>query len=104
MLDRTLIAARARWLAAEDRLYPALVSDPAGYERALGQIRAVVGELRVRASDLPGLVAAEAAVDDVLASACPDGVALPVDLLIQVACAMRSREIAVLPAEQGRPA
>lgn len=103
MLDRTLLAARARWLAAEDRLYPALMGDPAGYERALRQVRAVVEELRRRASDLPELVAEEAAVDEVLAAACPDGTAIPADLLIQVACAMRSREIAVQPAEPALP-
>jgi hypothetical protein len=104
MLDRTQMAARARWLAAEDRLYPTLVTDPTGYERALRQIHAVVEELRTRAADLPGLLAAEAASDDVLAAACPEGCAMPVDLLIQVACAMRSREIAVLPPEPARPA
>lgn len=104
MLDRTQLAARARWLAAEDRLYPALVTDAGAYERALTQIHAVVEQLRARCQDLPGLVAAEAAAADVIASACPDGSAMPADLLIQVACAMRSREIAVLPAEPAQPA
>jgi hypothetical protein len=104
MLDRTQLAARARWLAAEDRLYPALVTDAGAYERALTQIHAVVEQLRARCQDLPGLVAAEAAAADVIASACPDGSAMPADLLIQVACAMRSREIAVQPAEPAQPA
>ncbi len=99
MLDRTQIAARVRWMAAEDRLYPALMTDPDGYQRALTQIHAVVEELRGRSEDLPGLLAAEAAAHDVIAAACPAGSAVPADLLIQVACAMRCREIDVTPTE-----
>jgi hypothetical protein len=94
VIDREHVMARARWSSAEDRLYPALIGDPGGYERALHEIRAVLGELRRRADDLPGLIASEASTDEVLACACPSGTHLPVDLLVGAACAMRAREIA----------
>jgi hypothetical protein len=94
VVDREHVMARARWSSAEDRLYPALIANPGGYERALYEIRAVLAELRRRADDLPGLIASEASPDEVLACACPSGPRLPVDLLLGAACAMRAREIA----------
>ncbi len=95
MTDHAMRMARIRWSGAEDRLYPGLIAEPAGYERALGQVKAVVDELRRRARDLPELIAVEADADDVVATACPDGTTMPVDLLVGAACAMRAREIAV---------
>lgn len=86
--------ARARWRAAEDRLYPTLIANPTSYQRALTQIQAVTDELRRRGDDVSVLLAAEAGTDEVLASACPDGVGLPADLLVGVACGIRAREIA----------
>ena len=86
--------ARARWRAAEDRLYPTLIANPTSYQRALTQIQAVTDELRRRGDDLSVLLAAEAGTDEVLASACPNGVGLPADLLVGVACGIRAREIA----------
>jgi hypothetical protein len=97
MTDRAELMARMRWTGAEDRLYPALITDPAGYERALGDIHAVVAELRRRAQDLTGLLAAEAAAEELIADVCPNGTRIPVDLLVGAACAMRAREIAVDP-------
>jgi hypothetical protein len=85
--------ARARWRAAEDRLYPTLIANPTSYQRALTQIQAVTDELRRRGDDLSVLLAAEAGTDEVLASACPEGIGLPADLLVGVACATRAREI-----------
>jgi hypothetical protein len=99
MLDRTELVARARWLEAENRLYPALLIDPDRYGRALAQIRAVVEELRTRCHDLSDLLAAETSAEDILAAVCPEGRWLPTDLLIQVACAMRAREIAAARTE-----
>ncbi|MFC4947293.1 hypothetical protein [Pseudonocardia sp. GCM10023141] len=85
--------ARARWRAAEDRLYPTLLADPTAYQRGLAAIQAVVEELRRRDVDVAGLMAFETAPDEVLEVACPGGVAVPVDLLVAVACGMRDREI-----------
>ena len=87
------MVARARWRAAEDRLYPSLLADPAGYQRGIAAVQAVLAELRRRANDVSDLVGIESAPDDVVGTACPDGVALPVDLLVAVACGMRDREL-----------
>jgi hypothetical protein len=87
------VLARARWRAAEDQLYPALVGDPETYQRALGAVRAVLGELRRRAADVDGLIAAEASAEVVVAAACPEGAELPPHLLVGAACAMRDREL-----------
>jgi hypothetical protein len=95
MTDRAELMARMRWTGAEDRLYPALIADPAGYERALRDIHAVVAELQRRAHDVDGLLAAEAEGAQLVAEVCPNGSRIPVDLLIGAACAMRAREIAV---------
>jgi hypothetical protein len=84
---------RARWRAAEDRLYPTLIANPATYQRALTQIQAVVEEVRRRGDDMPALLSVEADADQVLASACPEGIGLPADLLLGVACAVRDREL-----------
>ncbi|WP_028936154.1 hypothetical protein [Pseudonocardia spinosispora] len=91
--DPSVAGPRARWRAAEDRLYPTLITNPANYQRALTQVQAVVEELRRRGDDVAVLLAAETEPDQVLAAACPEGVGLPVDLLMGVACGMRDREL-----------
>lgn len=85
---------RARWRAAEDRLYPTLIANRSTYQLALDQIQAVVDEVRRRGGDMAALLAVEADAEQVLASACPEGVGLPADLLLGVACGMRDRELA----------
>jgi hypothetical protein len=87
------LAARARWRAAEDRLYPTLLADPTAYQRSIAAVQAVVEELRRRATDLSALLAAEAAADELVGTACPAGVPVPADLLVAVACGMRDREL-----------
>ncbi|HEY2207568.1 MAG TPA: hypothetical protein VGH99_24210 [Pseudonocardia sp.] len=86
-------AARRRWRAAEDRLYPTLIADPTNYQRALTQIRAVVTELGRRGDDMGALLAAEAEGDGLLASAGVLGAGVPTELLVGVACGVRDREI-----------
>lgn len=88
-----LVIARARWRAAEDRLYPTLLADPVAYQRGIAAVQAVIGELRRRAVSVGDLVAAEAAPDELLGAACPGGVPVPVDLLVAVACGIRDREL-----------
>lgn len=97
-------AARARWRAAEDRLYPMALADPGMYQRGVAAIQAVVAELRVRAADVDALLAAEAAADEVVAVACPDGAPLPAELLVGAACGMRDRELAAERAQRRREA
>jgi len=88
-----LYSSRVRWRAAEDRLYPSLISDPASYQRAITDVQAVVAELRHRTTSAADLAAIEAAPDGLLAAACPAGVGVPADLLVAVACGLRDREI-----------
>lgn len=85
---------RARWRAAEEQLYPTLIANRSTYQLALDQIQAVVDEVRRRSEDMAALLAVEADAEQVLASACPEGVGLPADLLLGVACGMRDRELA----------
>jgi hypothetical protein len=98
-----IAAARARWRAAEDRLYPTLIADPTTYQRALGQVHAVLDELRRRCGDPSALLDAEAEEDDLVAAACPHGPVLPGELLVGVACGLRDRELRAL-AERERVA
>ncbi|HEY1971082.1 MAG TPA: hypothetical protein VGH89_24215, partial [Pseudonocardia sp.] len=91
--------ARARWRAAEDRLYPTLIANPMGYQKALTDIQAVVAELRTRSGGFAVLRAVEADPTEVLKAACPGGISIPADLMVGVACGMRDRE---LSAEQHR--
>lgn len=97
-------AARARWRSAEDRLYPTVLADPTMYQRGLAAAQAVVAELRVRAADFDALLAAEAAADEVVAAACPDGAPLPAELLVGAACGMRDRELGAERAQSRRAA
>jgi hypothetical protein len=85
--------ARARWRAAEDRLYPSLLTDPSAYQRCMTALQAVVAELRDRARDAAGLMAAEAGAERLVATACPDGVPIPAELLVAVACGTVDREL-----------
>jgi hypothetical protein len=87
------VMARARWRAAEDRLYPSLLNDPSAYQRGLAAVQAVLGELRRRGHDVSDLLELESRADELLATACPRGVPLPADLLVAVACGMRDREL-----------
>ncbi|WP_103384034.1 hypothetical protein [Pseudonocardia dioxanivorans] len=90
----TVAMARNRWRAAEDRLYPTLIADPGSYQRSINAIQAVVTELRKRCTGVDDIIAAEAAPDELIATALPGGSVIPVDLLVGVACGMADREIA----------
>ncbi|WP_250550326.1 hypothetical protein [Pseudonocardia sp. H11422] len=92
-VEPAVARARSLWRAAEDRLYPTLISDPSTYRRAIADVQAVVSELRKRCDGVHELMAAEAAADEVIAAACPAGTVIPVDLLIAVGCGMADREM-----------
>ena len=85
--------ARGRWHSAEDRLFGSLIADPTSYQRGVGAVRAVVAELRTRADDAEGLVAAGQHAEEIVAAACPDGVGLPAELVVGAASAMLDREL-----------
>ncbi|HVL83676.1 MAG TPA: hypothetical protein VM367_05175 [Pseudonocardia sp.] len=94
--------ARARWRAAEDRLYPVALADPASYQRGLQAVQAVLTELRRRTGEVEALLAVEAAAEEIVAAACPGGPPLPADLLVAVACGLRDRELAGEAADRRR--
>ena len=102
--DRTLRTARMRWRAAEDRLFPSLLTDPASYQRSVTAMQAVVTELRRRGGGPQGLLAAEASAVEVVATACPDGAGLPPDLLVAVACGTVDRELTAQREQRRRSA
>lgn len=91
--DLPVRVARARWRAAEDRLYPSLLADPTSYQRSMSAMQAVVAELRRRAVDAPGLVEAESVAEELVATVCPAGTPVPAQLLVAVGCAMVDREL-----------
>ncbi len=93
MTSSPAVMARARWRAAEDRLYPSLLNDPSAYQRGISAVQAVLGVLRRRGHDVSDLVELESHADELLAVACPGGIPLPADLLVAVACGMRDREL-----------
>jgi lambda repressor-like predicted transcriptional regulator len=85
--------AEQRWRAAEERLYPLVMTDPGAYQRTLAAVQSVVAALREDAASVADLMAAEADPDALLA-AVADRPPLPAELLVQAACGVRSREIA----------
>ena len=97
---RALDVARAQWRAAEERLLPTLIADPAAAARAVDAVHLLLAELRRHGDDPAALVAA-AADPDALAAAAPlRGAGLPGELLVGVACGVRLRELQVILAEQ----
>lgn len=91
-----LAMARMRWRAAEDRLYPQVMTDPDIYQRVVSAVGAVVSELRRRAGTVEELLVLEAEPAEVLAATTVDRAAAGIgdDVLLQAACSVRSRELA----------
>lgn len=85
-----------RWSAAEQRLYPALVGSPAGYDRYVTLVRRICDELgSVR--DIESLVDAYNEGLDVAAAAARDRElpleGLDIDLVVGAAFCLRYREV-----------
>jgi len=91
--DVALRAARMRWRAAEDRLYPGLLADPGSYQRSMTTTQGVLAELRRRGGGISGLLAAEAAAAEAAAAAGTDDAGLPPELIVAVACGTLDREL-----------
>ncbi|MQA12747.1 MAG: hypothetical protein GEV09_00845 [Pseudonocardiaceae bacterium] len=92
-----LVAARMRWRAAEDRLYPQLMADPDAYQRVISVVSAVLSELRRRTATAEELLAVEAQPAEILAAATVDRAAaagIGDEVLLRAACSLRSRELA----------
>ncbi|GAY12991.1 hypothetical protein [Pseudonocardia sp. N23] len=88
-----LDVARTRWRAAEERLYPTLIADPAAGARAVDAIRQLLVELRRHGSDLAGLLATAADPRALVAPLSLPCNEFPVEMLVGVACGARLREI-----------
>lgn len=85
-----------RWNAAEQQLYPALLSSPAGYERYMSLVRGICDEL----ASVPDVEALVDAYDEGLdiATAAAEARALPtqgldVELAVAAAFCLRYREV-----------
>lgn len=89
-MDAVTIA-RAQWHSAEAELFPALMLDPEGYQRAVAAVRAVADELRARCVDTSGLVALAGEATTVVSAACPQAT-VPAPMLVAVASALVDRE------------
>ncbi|HSS67329.1 MAG TPA: hypothetical protein VLK34_02175 [Nocardioidaceae bacterium] len=87
----------SRFAAAEARLYPMAVTDPAGYERATTLVGLVAGALRADAADVDAVLAGRAdlieTLPDVAAAAGVDLGGLPADAVVDAASALRCREL-----------
>jgi hypothetical protein len=86
---------RTRWRSAADAAFPALMTDPGVYARALETIGALVADFRRRELGLEDLAAAMShpeALQLVPASAPPPP-GVPMAMLVGVACSMRERDL-----------
>lgn len=91
--------ARARWQAAEDRLFPIALVDPDAYRRALSVVSQLLGELRASTTSLDQLLALDVDPAPLLQVASVEGAADR--LAIEAAFAVRDREL-VVAAERDR--
>jgi hypothetical protein len=92
--DDEVSRARRQWRAAAESLFPALIGDPVTYAAAVEVIGDVADRLGRDDAQLTDLAAAMAAADQLVAELdvrVPP--ALPVALLVGVACGMREREL-----------
>jgi hypothetical protein len=91
--------ARARWRAAEDRLFPVALVDPDGYRRLLSVVAALLQKLRASTTSFDHLLELDSHPAPLVAAACVDGAADRVAL--EAALAVRDREL-VAVAERDR--
>lgn len=102
--DDALRRARARWRAAEDRLFPVVLVDPDTYRRALYVVGLLLEQLRANTTSLDQLLGLDVDPAPLLStlpagSVCDDGDRLT----LEAAFAVRDRELAAA-AKRGRRA
>ncbi len=93
--DDALRRARARWRAAEDRLFPVVLVDPDTYRRALYVVGLLLEQLRANTTSLDQLLGLDVDPAPLLStlpagSVCDDGDRLT----LEAAFAVRDRELA----------
>lgn len=84
--------ARARWRAAEDRLFPVALVDPETYRRLLSVVACLLEELRTSTTSLEQLIELDIDPAPLLRAACIGGAGDR--LAIESALAIRDRELA----------
>lgn len=87
----------ARFHAAEARLYPMALTDPAGYELAVSLVGLVADELRRRGADISSALERRSELIGLLPRLAEQaglvGDALPADVVVDAALAVRCREM-----------
>jgi hypothetical protein len=96
-VDGVSVEAMTRFAAAEARLYPMVMTDPAGYEVATSLVGLVADELRRDCADVAAVLACRAELISRLPhlaaeAGLSDG-GLPVDAVVDAASALRCREL-----------
>jgi hypothetical protein len=90
-------SAMIRFTAAEGRVYPLAMTDPAGYERAITLVGLVANELRESTADFDAVLAARddliERLPDLAEAAGVESVAVPPDTIVDAASALRCREL-----------
>ena len=92
--------ARARWRAAEDRLFPMALVDPEAYRRKLSVVAELLTELRASTSTLDELLGLDSDPAPVLAATSVAGAAD--QLAVEAAFAVRDRELAAAAEREQR--
>jgi hypothetical protein len=91
------VEAMARFTAAEARLYPMVMTDPAGYRLATTLVGLVANQLRRECADIPEVLAGrDALISRVPQLASDAGLSvggLPLDVVVDAASALRCREL-----------
>jgi hypothetical protein len=91
------VEAMARFTAAEGRLYPMALTDPAGYERATSLVGLVADELRRSGGDVSAVLGRRAELIGLVPRLAAEGGlevgGLPVDAVVDAASALRCREL-----------
>ena len=95
--DEIPVEAMARFTAAEARLYPMALNDPAGYELATSLVGLVADELRRTSADISSVLERRSEliglVPRLAAEAGLVGGGLPVEAVVDAASALRCREL-----------
>lgn len=87
--------ARARWRAAEDRLFPVALVDPDGYRRLLSVVAVLLQKLRVSTTSLDQLLELDSHPAPLVAAASIAAVDGAADrMALEAAFAVRDRELA----------
>jgi hypothetical protein len=95
--------ARARWRAAEDRLFPVVLVDPDTYRRALYVVGLLLEQLRANTTSLDQLLGLDVDPEPLLSTLPASSVGAEERLTLEAAFAVRDRELAAA-AKRGRRA